>query len=168
MNVYQIRADFGQDCFSGDIGLEVVLSGCAKALKGNPCKNCHTPFLWDFDVGKPLDLEEIKKKLLYYPYDAFILLGGDPLDHHPKELYKLVSLAKQYVRYVFVWTGYEYDELLKDFNSDEWKLFWNCVDYVKVGRYIPELPKKGKLASSNQRVLKLKGGLESATEVSFE
>lgn len=123
MKVFGTRLDFGQDCFTGDIGYEVVFAGCKKALDGNPCKNCHSPHLWSFDENKKeLTIDKVRRDLQTFPCDAFIILGGEPLDQNPFVLFELLIVGKQWTKYSILWSGYEEDyvkDLFFFFNSLE-------------------------------------------------
>ncbi len=158
LKVCMLRMDFGQDCFSGDVGFEVIFAGCKRALQGDACQSCHSPHLWDFSQNdQELSIEELRGILKKFSFDAFILLGGEPLDQNLKELAELLITGKTWTRYTMVWSGYELNEVLKMLrNNDDWVEVFKSIDYIKLGRYKPELPPKGKLASSNQSVYKVK------------
>ena len=89
--------------------LEIYLAGC----KHHSCKGCHNPELWNFDVGDVLNkhiLQRItckfqelhKAKLVDYVW----VLGGEPLDQHPSELFEFLVAINNYTTNVVLWTHY--------------------------------------------------------------
>lgn len=138
------------------IACSIFFQGCS-----HHCEGCFNPETWSFDTGKEFT-EEIQRKFIDMckkPYIKCIsLLGGEPFDQNPCELYNFLKRLKQEVnKPVYIWTGYLYEELLeKDFNIknifDE-----ELISVLIDGEFILQkrdlrLKLRG---SSNQRVIRL-------------
>lgn len=135
---------------------EIYVSGCA----GNPhCKGCHNPETWDFSIGDEFDdklKEQISNKITSFNniIENIMIFGGEPLDQKKEDLVELLSFLSTFNKKIWLFTRYEKDEIDKDILQQ--------LDYVKCGRYIPELTVENniqygiKLATSNQNIYKLK------------
>ena len=127
------------------------------------CAGCHNPHTWDFDGGKeftPEVLEEIIQALTANGITrSLCILGGEPLCPQNLELTLLViSYAREKVPgvKVYIWTGYIYENLLKN-EAPELKKILSMTDILVDGPYVEELrditlPMRG---SSNQRIINL-------------
>lgn len=137
--------------------VSLFVSGC-----GRKCPNCFNPEAQNPDYGKPFD-EKAKQKIfaeLDKPYcKGMSLLGGDPMSVLSDNRKVVIEFCKEVkARYpdkdIWMWTGYTYDELLKD---DTAKDIFTYIDYVVDGPFVEE-KKDFSLrfcGSSNQRILKL-------------
>lgn len=129
------------------------------------CKGCHNPETWDFNGGKEFTqdtLREIVEALEANGIErSLCIMGGEPLC---EENTLLVLMTLQYVKQrlpetkVYIWTGYYYDELLKN-NNPKIPLILDLADYLIDGPYIESmrdlsLQMRG---SSNQSIIELKG-----------
>ena len=129
--------------------IEIYLSGCLTPH----CTNCHNPESWNFNSGLKIDeilIGDIKEYKQYF--DNIWILGGEPLDQVKDDLMWLLDKLKETNKNVWLWTRYEFNEI--DIDILEY------CDYVKCGKYIDNdssyMTKYGfKLASSNQRIIKL-------------
>lgn len=131
----------------------LFVSGCR-----HDCKNCHNPQTWDFNYGyeftKDLQNEFIKRCKENPMLDGITISGGDPI-YSAKEL---MSFLKKYKKVnpshtIWLYTGFKYEDIK---NNEILKYLDVLVD----GEYIDEL-RDITLAfrgSSNQRIIKLKGG----------
>lgn len=115
------------------------------------CNKCSNPELWDPNINKdiPIDflLEYIKK---YHALaDGVTITGGDPF-FQPDDLYSLLlSLRKIGFNDILVYTGYEYERLLKTHRK-----VIDLIDVLIDGTYIDNLnDNQGIKGSSNQRVI---------------
>lgn len=130
----------------------------------NHCKGCHNPESWDFKGGKEFTKDTLKEILEAIAANGiirnFCVMGGEPL--HEKNL-KLVSEIVKTVRnkypniLIYLWTGYEYEQLNPKKNKYIKRIFSN-INYLIDGPFILEkrditLPMRG---SSNQRIINLK------------
>lgn len=133
---------------------EIYLAGCA----GNPhCEGCHNPESWDFDAGIPFAEHA---SIIWRAIESFdklvtniMILGGEPLDQDPDDLWQLVSWLMLTKKALWIFTRYEPHEIPKAHQ----KTLWACT-FIKCGRYIPSLACDNniqhgiKLATSNQRI----------------
>lgn len=133
---------------------EIYVAGCS----GNPhCTGCHNAKSWDFNQGRKLDksyLEEIKKKVVLFDslIDNLMIFGGEPLDQPLDDLVCLLKELMLLSKTIWLFTRYSIEEIPKGIK--------HCCDYIKCGRYIPELVCSDniqysiKLATSNQKIYK--------------
>ena len=132
------------------VRVSIFMQGC-----GFHCKNCFNKETWDFDAGKDFNQKTIDEVLNLCSADyikGLSILGGEPM--HPKNIEGTTKLAKAFKekypdKNVWVWSGFKFDEDLKD------KEVLNYVDVLVDGRYEDDLHDftlkwRG---SSNQRVI---------------
>ena len=127
------------------------------------CPGCHNPETWDFNGGKeftPETLEEIIQALTANGITrSLCILGGEPLCPQNLELTLLViSYAREKVPgvKVYIWTGYIYENLLKN-EAPELKKILAETDVLIDGPYIAALRDTTlhMRGSSNQRIINL-------------
>lgn len=119
------------------------------------CKNCFNPDTWSFEKGQEFNDETIEEvlKLCGEPHiKGLSILGGEPM--HPVNIEGTTRLAKAFKenypeKTLWAWTGYKFDEYLKD------KEIVKYLDVLIDGQYVDELHDftlkwRG---SSNQRVI---------------
>lgn len=134
---------------------ELYIAGCKK----HPCKQCHSPELWNENIGTLLDIngyENLKYEIQYKlpMLNSIHLFGGEILEKPKVEVMELLLFLKQFNLPIWLYTRFSYDEI----NIE----ILNLLDYVKCGKYIPELQTNNniqhgvKLASSNQQIYKVK------------
>lgn len=140
------------------VSLTFFTQGCP-----NRCFNCQNPETWDFDKGKPFEenlINEILEKLNANGIDRkFCIMGGEPLCKENLWLtWCLISAVKKKYpnKEIYVWTGYIYENLLKEDDLVLQKIL-NNIDYLIDGPYIDQLrditlKMRG---SSNQRIIKI-------------
>lgn len=127
------------------------------------CKNCFNPETWDFSKGEEFTEDEINTiiELCKEDYIAGIsILGGEPM--HPKNIDASTLLAKKFKevypnKTIWAWTGFLFDEYLKD------KEISKYLDVLIDGQYVDELrnPNLKWRGSSNQRVIDVKKSIKS-------
>lgn len=140
------------------IGVSLFVQGC-----DFHCKGCFNTETWNFEQGKNFTNETINTILdLCSPeYITHLsVLGGEPFhSNNYDSVMQLCHAFKQKHPYktVWVWTGYNLDELLQSyqFKHDIQKRL-QCIDYIIAGRFIkdlyyPDLLFRGSL---NQRIYK--------------
>lgn len=144
--------------------LEIYVAGCS----GNPhCTGCHNPETWRFDIGDKYDENynfRIKQKINVFEklIDNIMIFGGEPLDQKPKELLTLLSDLSHLNKKIWLFTRYDISDVPKKVKE--------LCDYIKCGRYIPELIIENniqfgiKLATSNQKIYKKGIDYESCTK----
>jgi anaerobic ribonucleoside-triphosphate reductase activating protein len=146
--------------FSAAPGVSVTFftQGCP-----HRCHGCHNPETWDFNGGKeftPQVLDKIVEALTANNITrSLCIMGGEPLC---EENLFLTNLVISHIRTkvpgvkVYVWTGFLYEDLLKESNPHLQKIL-ELTNVLIDGPYIEELrditlPMRG---SSNQRVINL-------------
>lgn len=137
------------------------------------CDECHNKDLWDFNYGSDLPddyLQKIDKSLTANGINRNLsILGGEPLCKENRQLIKSIvehmRQTYQKSKTVTIWTGYTYEELLKENDTDVDFILKN-IDILIDGRYEKDLRDlKLKLrGSSNQRILHLENGIISEIE----
>ena len=146
-------------------GVRVALyvSGCQKALDGNPCPGCHNITAWPKEYGNKFT-KKIKEKLIEAinkPYIAgFSLLGGEPLSlFNVDDEAKLLKEIKKRCpgKDIWMWSGYYYDDWIK---KNGYHKIFKYIDYLVDGPYIERLNNHKQVfkGSSNQRILRFKKG----------
>ena len=134
------------------------------------CKNCFNPETWDFEGGLDFTDETIDEILKLCDKDhikGLSLLGGEPM--HPSNIDGSTTLARKFKekfpeKTIWAWTGYKFDEYLKD------KEITKYLDVVVDGQFVDEkrnplLKWKG---SENQRVIDVKKSLSTNDIVLLE
>lgn len=153
-------AGLNKNDFSAAPGISVSFytQGCP-----HKCHGCHNPETWDFERGKeftPKVLEEIITALSANGIKrALAVMGGEPLCEENAFLTLLViSNVKEKLpdTKVYVWTGYLYENLLKNSDPHIQKIL-DLADVLIDGPYMEALrdttlPMRG---SSNQRIIEL-------------
>lgn len=139
-----------QDVANGPgIRTSIWLCGCDRH-----CPGCFNQEIADFNAGKPLSFQMMKKFASIGGTDkevvGFSILGGEPLQQDKEEMLKLLKCMKAYPKKtIWMWTGYTYEELTQD-QLDIVKHVHVLVD----GPFIKELSKPLKFrGSSNQRII---------------
>lgn len=135
----------------------LFLSGCP-----HHCKACQNVEMQSTDYGDRVSIESIWKRIEKNAplIDGITLSGGEPFEQ-AAALLPLVQKVKASGLTIWCYTGYLYEDLLKD--ADQSKLL-AYIDVLVDGPFILEqhdehLKLKG---STNQRILQLKEGkLES-------
>lgn len=141
------------------IGFVTVFSGCLRAAKGNPCPDCQNPSLWDFNSVQRYTLDDLKvflqgkKRNFDSVFDVsrtqyfLALLGGEPLDQNPDELYGAWYQMVQVFGYNFFtvcFTGYPSLEAIP---KAAVPFIRDTVDYLKLGPYLGNQYKREGLSS---------------------
>lgn len=136
--------------------LSIYFSGCS-----HNCFGCHNPDSHDPEKGVLLDsvlAAEIVNKVNTNPLlDGITLSGGDPM-FNPEALLEFLKFLKEKTKKnIWCYTGYTYEQLLKDPLRSE------CLKYIDTlvdGPFIMALrdPSLSFRGSSNQRILPLKNG----------
>ncbi len=127
------------------------------------CKNCFNPETWDFNGGKEFNkgtIDEVLNLCGENHIKGLSILGGEPM--HPKNIEATTELAKAFkAKYpdknIWVWSGFKFDEDLKD------KEVLKYIDVLVDGRYSDELhnPTLKWKGSSNQRVIDVQKSLKN-------
>ena len=143
--------------FADGPGVRVALyvSGCQKALDGNPCPGCHNMTAWSKEYGN-LFTKKIKEQIieaLDKPYiTGFSLLGGEPLSlfNIDEECKLLKEIKKKFPKKdIWVWTGYYYEDWIK---KNGYHKIFKYIDYLVDG------PIQRQLKPKNFKIQKRKNG----------
>ncbi len=140
------------------VRVSIFMQGCAFN-----CKNCFNPETHDFQGGKEFNDETINRVLELCDnenVEGLSILGGEPM--HPSNIEGTTKLAKAFKekypnKNVWAWSGYKFDQDLKD------KEVVNYLDVLVDGQYVdeqhnPSLDWKG---SANQRVIDVQKSLQN-------
>lgn len=164
MNVVGI--DFESIADGPGVRVVVYTSGCI-----HNCDGCHNPTSHDFNAGRIFS-DDIKNEIISYilrtPYIKGITFsGGDPM-LHADELAVYAKSVKKKIPYINIWvyTGFLYEEILKDNIMNE---FLHECDVLVDGKFeknnkSPTLRYKG---SKNQRVIDVKRSIDENHVVIF-
>lgn len=166
-----------------NIGVSMFVQGCHFH-----CKNCFNSETWDFNGGKEWT-KNTKEKFIDLINRSYIkrvsILGGEPLaKENINDIYNLLEEIREKLPQKTIWlyTGYDFDQLQKQFNiykytpfaneADEWLTRWEIVSSVDIivdGGYIDEqkdLTLKWR-GSKNQRVIDIKKSLDQNKTVLY-
>lgn len=135
--------------------VSLFVSGCARN-----CKGCFNKETQDPAFGKPFDdkaKQKIFKELEHDWCRGVSFLGGEPLSKLSDNRKVIIELAKEIrekfpEKTQFLWTGYLFDEILKD---KDMKDILNYIDVLIDGPFIEEqkdLTLKWR-GSSNQHII---------------
>lgn len=134
----------------------IYIQGCS-----HHCKGCHNPQTHPFDGGTEMDTEDIWNEIEENPLLSGITLsGGDPLCQ-PKPMTEIAKKAKDFGLSVWCYTGYLFEDLIKEQNVDIMNLL-NYIDVLVDGPFLLEertleLPFRG---SRNQRLVDVSRSLK--------
>ncbi len=144
------------------VRVSIFMQGCTFN-----CKNCFNPETHDFEGGEEFTDSTIDKVLELCSkdhIDGLSILGGEPM--HPKNIEGTTKLAKAFKekfpnKNLWAWTGYKFDEYLKD------KEISKYLDVLIDGQYVDELhdPTLEWRGSSNQRVIDVQKSLQAGEVV---
>ena len=147
------------------VRVSIFLQGCSFH-----CKNCFNPETWDFNGGFSFEDADIEKVLdLCSPehIQGLSILGGEPM--HPSNIEGTTELAKRFKKKypqknIWVWSGYLFDNYLKD------KEVMKYIDVVVDGQFVDELrnPNLKWRGSSNQRVIDVSKSLKNNKVILYE
>lgn len=152
-------ASFVEESIVDGPGFRIVIffQGCA-----HHCYGCHNPETWDFEGGKEVSFDLIKKIIDDNPYaDGITLSGGDPL-YQIDASTEIAEYAKSKGLDVILYTGFLFEEVLEMTKANQrLKDLLNNVDTLIDGPFILEqrhlsLKFRG---SSNQRIIDVKKSL---------
>lgn len=143
-----------QESIVDGIGLRYVIffQGCP-----HNCKGCQNPQTHSFSAGTFVDMHEIIKEIINNPLlDGVTFSGGEPLCY-PKQCSIIAEEIKQHGKTVWMYSGYTYEEIIKNYR---WSILRN-VDVLVDGKFVLEqrdldLRFRG---SRNQRIIDVQKSL---------
>lgn len=138
----------------------LYVSGCT-----HKCNGCFNKAAWDFNYGTPYSLElesKIIKDLSQSYVQGLTLLGGEPFLNLQTCLNLAKKVKKEFLKSKDIWiySGFLYEEILKDKNKFE---LLKICDILVDGKFIisqKELNLEFK-GSLNQRIIDIKSSLKS-------
>lgn len=106
------------------------------------CPGCHNPETWDFDGGKEFTpdtiLEIIEALNANGVQRNFCIMGGEPMCQENLFLTFLVldNVRQKYPDIkIWIWTGYEFDDIEKQLNNNRVKGIVDMADYMVCGPF---------------------------------
>ena len=144
----------------------VFAQGC-----NHGCVGCHNPEALPFEGGVEIEIDDILDMLDENPLlDGLTFSGGEPFEQ-AKAFAALANRAKQKGLNIITYTGYTYEELLRDMDSRVgWKELLDITDILIDGPF--DISQKSMLlkfrGSRNQRIIDMKKSRESGEVVLAE
>lgn len=165
--MYYSKIKFNDVANGPGLRLSLFTSGCT-----HHCKGCFQPETWNFKNGEPFTLET-QKYIIEKSKNKYIaglsLLGGDPLDNVDGILPLLQEYRKTFAatKSIWLWTGYLFEEILKDDLKSEVLPFIDVIIDGKFEENLKDITLKYK-GSTNQRVIDVKKSVETHTVILYE
>lgn len=133
---------------------EIYVSGCTRE-----CCGCHNYESWDFTKGTPYAQWYYnvfsKRNIPSFLIGNIWVLGGEPLDQDPDDLFTLFTMLREdhKDKKLWLWTSYELANIPVN--------ILGLLDFVKTGKYCQHRPSivdqttSIPLASDNQKIIRL-------------
>ena len=106
------------------------------------CPGCHNQETWAFDGGKEFTPDTITEVIEALNANGvqrnFCIMGGEPLcDENLFLTYLLLeNVRKNYPNIkIYIWTGYEFEDILKRKGNSKIKLIIDLADYMICGPF---------------------------------
>ena len=135
MNIIEVKRT---DAINGPgVRASIWCAGC-----NNKCPGCWAMNTWNPKIGTPYSdiKEEITDAVSNENLDGFSILGGDPfygimnnVDDDLIDLLHLIQDNKKTEQTIWLWTGYDLDELK---NNDKAPEALSLIDVLVSGRYM--------------------------------
>jgi anaerobic ribonucleoside-triphosphate reductase activating protein len=110
----------------------IWLQGCSLA-----CKGCWNQQFWSFEPKLQIHRDQLWSRIKSVPnLTGVTLLGGEPLQQLENTIWLLNQIKNDDILDSFLYTGYEYHELLADPLKNE---VLSIVDLLVLGRYQSQL-----------------------------
>ena len=85
----------------------IYAAGCSHA-----CPGCHNPTSWDIHNGRPMEIEEIVRRILDDPFADVTFSGGDPF-YQVEGFTRLAQAIKTNSRKsIWCYTGYSFEQIM--------------------------------------------------------
>ena len=139
----------------------VFCQGCV-----HNCPGCHNPETHSFGTGKEYTVEDIYKMIKKDPIVRGVTFSGGEPFCQAEGFYELAKLLKSDGYEIAAYSGFTYNQLIKNPESVEYKLLSLC-DILVDGPFILDLRtlSGGFKGSSNQRVINVPKSLASGEAV---
>ena len=151
-NIRVLDIKYGTSVDGIGLRTSIYCAGCQ-----NHCPGCHNPQSWDENGGKPINVDELFKRIVDADMNV-TFTGGDPM-LHPEGFIELAQMIKDNTnKNIWCYTGYYFEDLLQ--HPIRRKLVELC-DVIVDGRYV-EAERDLSLhfrGSRNQRVIDVQKSL---------
>jgi|YNPMSStandDraft_2_1061718.scaffolds.fasta_scaffold00091_22 anaerobic ribonucleoside-triphosphate reductase activating protein len=134
------------------------------------CVGCHNPQTWSFAGGREMDTEEVVRMFRITPLLAGVTFSGGEPFAQAEAAAVIAGKIKTHPMNLWVYTGYTWEELLKNREAPGFMDLINLVDVIVDGAFIESLksshlPYRG---SENQRIILVKESLSRNQVVLWE
>ena len=147
------------------IRFTVFTQGCP-----HHCEGCHNPHTHDFSGGTVVDTDELLEKIRSNPLlDGVTFSGGEPFCQAEALAY-LGKQVKELGLNVITYTGYTFEKLWSERETNHWKELLETTDFLIDGPFILE-QKDWNIrfrGSSNQRYIDCQESLRTGTVIECE
>ena len=167
-NTIRLAADLQTDSIVDGPGLRTVIwtQGCS-----HHCRGCQNPQTWDFNGGGEVPIKMVLEAIDELEYqDGITFSGGDPM-FQPEACTKIAKYCKEKGYNIWVYTGFDYEKLLKMSKEKPiYKKFLSYIDVLVDGKFkIKELDLNILFrGSTNQRLIDVQKSLSSNQIVLFD
>lgn len=126
------------------------------------CKGCHNPDTHDFKGGRLVSIDKLVDDINKNPLlKGVTISGGEPF-MQPKQVYNLISKIDKNKHSIMIYTGFEYEELLK--KSEENDYFYKILENTDIlidGKFEETLKSENIMfrGSTNQRAIESKNSI---------
>ena len=132
------------------------------------CKGCHNPESHKLDGGTLQDTDEIFEQIQKNPLlDGVTFSGGEPF-LQAKALSELAKKIKDKGLNLYVYTGFNFEELLSGANSENcWKELLKYTDFLVDGKFEEDKKHYSLLfkGSENQRIIDVQSSMNGKIKV---
>lgn len=132
------------------------------------CKGCHNPQTHNYNGGKVVNINDIVDEIGKNPLLRGVTVSGGEPFVQAKQVAKLLSKLDRNKYSTIVYTGYLFEDLLKNSNEQNgYKELLLNTDILIDGKFVEELMNENLLfkGSSNQRTINVKESIESGSIV---
>ncbi len=144
----------------------VFTQGCP-----HKCVGCHNPQTHDVNGGKVVNIQKIVDDIYKNPLIKGITISGGEPFIQAKKVAKLINLLEKNKYNIIVYTGFLFEDLLKNANENNGYLdLLNCTDILIDGKF--DINKKSEFVkfrgSTNQRSISVKESLNQGRVILYE
>lgn len=140
----------------------IYAAGCSHA-----CPGCHNPTSWDIHNGRPMEIEEIVRRILDDPFADVTFSGGDPF-YQVEGFTRLAQAIKTNSRKsIWCYTGYSFERIMQ---RPKLACLLPYIDVLVDGRFVWELRDESLRfrGSSNQRLINVPTSLKLGRVIGWE
>lgn len=140
----------------------IYAAGCSHA-----CPGCHNPTSWDIHNGRPMEIEEIVRRILDDPFADVTFSGGDPF-YQVEGFTRLAQAIKTNSRKsIWCYTGYSFERIMQ---RPKLACLLPYIDVLVDGRFVRELRDESLRfrGSSNQRLIDVPASLRQERVIVWE